>query len=352
MSDIARHIELLLQRYECVVLPGWGAFLCNYNAAHFTDQEQLRLDPPARFLAFNELLATSDGLLADSIARAEGTTFEKAQAEIASTLAQMRKQLEMAGELEFGRLGTFTLSLDRTLIFLPKKRSTANGPLYGLRPLILHPIEQIASTTAATPDTSAATEEPAAQRRISIFPWRAAAACAAAVAAVAVTAVLFLTKPIQVDRPVDTASIAPVEAPSTISDPLVEQEPLPAAKISEVPEISVVPESAEISPIGKQASLPAAESSEASDISKKSEVSEKSASPIRFNPSDRFVVIIASFPTRSQAETYLASNSSRQLGILEKDDRYRIYSATAPNRSEAENQKLLTGQSDAWIALR
>ncbi len=150
MSDLARHIELLLQRYECVVLPGWGAFLCSCNSARFTDEERVCLDPPARFLAFNELLDTPDGLLADSVARAEGISFEKAQAEIAATLAQMRAQLEMAGELEFGHLGTFTLSIERTLIFLPKKSSSANGPLYGLRPLRLQPVDKI-SIPASTP---------------------------------------------------------------------------------------------------------------------------------------------------------------------------------------------------------
>ncbi|MDE6528441.1 MAG: hypothetical protein K2L78_05290, partial [Muribaculaceae bacterium] len=78
MNSISAYIEMLLRKHECVVLPGFGAFLCNYVPARFADDNELTINPPSRCLAFNGELVDSDGLLASSIARKEGLTYEAA----------------------------------------------------------------------------------------------------------------------------------------------------------------------------------------------------------------------------------------------------------------------------------
>lgn len=77
-----------------------------------------------------------------------------------------------------------------------------------------------------------------------------------------------------------------------------------------------------------------------------------SAVAARFNDSDRYCVIVASFPTKEQADLYVGSHSGRSFGILEKDGRYRVYSATASTYAGATAQMDLVGQPDAWICRR
>ena len=60
-------------------------------------------------------------------------------------------------------------------------------------------------------------------------------------------------------------------------------------------------------------------------------------------------MIVASFATRSQAEVYVAQNGGSNLGILEKDDKFRVYGATGSTRDEANAQRALTGKADAWV---
>ena len=72
----------------------------------------------------------------------------------------------------------------------------------------------------------------------------------------------------------------------------------------------------------------------------------------RFNADDSYCVIVASFATRSQAETYMAEHSGKQLGVIEKDSRFRVYAATGSSYEQANSQKKFIGNADAWVCRR
>jgi cell division septation protein DedD len=72
---------------------------------------------------------------------------------------------------------------------------------------------------------------------------------------------------------------------------------------------------------------------------------------IHFNEGDAFCVIIASFPDADQANVYLKEHSSKSLGVLQQDGKYRVYAATGATYEEATTQKSIVGNG-AWICRR
>ena len=68
--QITTYINDLLYRYECVIIPGFGALLTQYHSARI-DSDTHVLFPPSKTLSFNRQLQTNDGLLANHIASVE-----------------------------------------------------------------------------------------------------------------------------------------------------------------------------------------------------------------------------------------------------------------------------------------
>ncbi|HQV36445.1 MAG TPA: SPOR domain-containing protein, partial [Flavobacterium sp.] len=60
---IEQHISQLLYRYQCVTVPGFGAFLTENRSAQLV-QDTNTFYPPKKVLSFNFHLKNNDGLLA------------------------------------------------------------------------------------------------------------------------------------------------------------------------------------------------------------------------------------------------------------------------------------------------
>lgn len=68
MERLSIHIEYLLLRHDCVVVPGFGAFI-NARSEARVDSESGQVYPMMREVRFNSALVHDDGLLAGSFAR-------------------------------------------------------------------------------------------------------------------------------------------------------------------------------------------------------------------------------------------------------------------------------------------
>ena len=75
--DLEKHVASLLYRYQCVVVPGFGAFLCQIKSASLQSESNTFL-PPYKELSFNAQLDKNDGLLVSHVAQAEGLSYEEA----------------------------------------------------------------------------------------------------------------------------------------------------------------------------------------------------------------------------------------------------------------------------------
>jgi hypothetical protein len=75
--QLTKHISYLLYRYDCVTVPGFGAFLGTPASAELdTDNETIY--PPTKQISFNAQLQSNDGLLANAIAVEQQTSYEQA----------------------------------------------------------------------------------------------------------------------------------------------------------------------------------------------------------------------------------------------------------------------------------
>ena len=128
---IANYISDLLYRYECVILPGFGAFLTQKKSAHF-DESAKAFYPPKKLISFNAQLKKNDGLLANYIADSKEISYPAAVYKIEEFVLQLNHELEKNRKLSLENLGSFTLSEDDILQFEPLKETNYLTEAFGL----------------------------------------------------------------------------------------------------------------------------------------------------------------------------------------------------------------------------
>jgi len=113
-----QYISDLLYRYECVILPEFGAFLTQFQSAQVHESTNA-FYPPKKRLSFNAQLTTSDGLLANYIAKTEMIPHEEASSKIASYVRFLYDGLHKGEAKTLKNVGTLTLDADNKLQFEP-----------------------------------------------------------------------------------------------------------------------------------------------------------------------------------------------------------------------------------------
>ena len=131
MFSIIEHIEYLITRHDCVVVPGWGAFIANYDNAAY-DEDRSSMIRPHRSIGFNAGVTHNDGLLAQSLVRREGMSYDEAMRFISDSVASFGKQLNKGSELSMGRLGYFCRREGRYNEFVSFSNPNAFDKFFGL----------------------------------------------------------------------------------------------------------------------------------------------------------------------------------------------------------------------------
>ena len=207
MFSIIEHIEYLLIHHDCVVIPEWGAFIANYSASSYDEQREV-MTRPLRSIGFNASLIHNDGLLAHSLMRREGMTYDQAMHFIADSVTTFRQQLARNNEVSMGRLGYFRCHEGRYMEFVQFGSENASDKFFGLADVDVKTVEVLEQELAA-----ASTPAVAVPEHRNLFS-RKSAQIAASVA-VLIGLGIVLTTPIIVDRNQPAmASMAPkVTAP-------------------------------------------------------------------------------------------------------------------------------------------
>jgi len=133
--QLEEHIADLLYRYQCVVVPGFGAFLSQIKSASL-QRDSNTFYPPYKELSFNARLDTNDGLLVSHIAQTEGDSFESILERVTSQSKQWKETLNSGGALKLSGLGTFRLNREEKMVFEPDTRTNYLMSSYGLSPVI------------------------------------------------------------------------------------------------------------------------------------------------------------------------------------------------------------------------
>ena len=129
--QITTYINDLLYRYECVIIPGFGALLTQYQSAKI-DGENQTFYPPAKTLSFNRQLQTNDGLLANYIASVEKCSYESSLQKLRNYTGKLSLQLSEKEVVSLSNIGDFHLNEENSVQFIPSSKQNFSTASFGL----------------------------------------------------------------------------------------------------------------------------------------------------------------------------------------------------------------------------
>lgn len=213
MSNLSRHIEYLLLRHDCVIVPGLGAFINSYENASL-DFEKGIFTPPLRKVGFNREIKVDDGLLADSYCRKLNVNFEEARQIIVHEVSEIKDSLTHGLIVKIGNIGNLHLGVEDNLVFYPINNTGKRAEELGYLPISL-PEKQDHSSDKEIDSTQSKEEQREEIRsdryyyfKIRKIYLKAAASIALIMAA---AGALFFYNPDLVDNKEQRASVMPVE---------------------------------------------------------------------------------------------------------------------------------------------
>lgn len=115
---IEKYISALLYRYQCVTVPGFGAFLTETISAAI-DIDSNTFYPPKKLISFNANLKNNDGLLANHIALHEKISYEQAVNNIGLAVSRWHANLMQGEKLAVKNIGEFAYNMEGSLVFTP-----------------------------------------------------------------------------------------------------------------------------------------------------------------------------------------------------------------------------------------
>ena len=115
---IETYISELLYRYQCVSIPGFGAFLSEWQSAQIAEGQNSFV-PPRKVISFNSNIKTNDGLLANHIALQEKTSYESALAKIQTQVVFWLEKLQNKDVLTIENIGEVYSNSENNLVFKP-----------------------------------------------------------------------------------------------------------------------------------------------------------------------------------------------------------------------------------------
>lgn len=295
MQRIVSHIEYLLDRHECVIVPGFGAFISSYKPASI-DTVNHTIMPPHRAISFNAELTHDDGLLASSYARALSIPYTAAVAAINEDVEFIKSVLNDGGEFRIGLLGNIHVENNSQLIFSPESSTFTSAGLKGIS-LEVKAKEEL---PVAVTELQAPTRYNRTIHRIMRY---------AAMLVILFGVGIVLSTPLTSNTEssnVIQASLCPIETSTATTEP--EDVFIPEFLISE-PQI----EEPEIIPA-----------------------------------TDNYCLVIASLATIEQANRFVSQAGNDAMGMFESNGRYRVYALTGPDAASVRNEQLEARYSGAW----
>lgn len=132
---IEKHISALLYRYQCVSVPGFGAFLTETLPAQLNN-DTYTFYPPKKLISFNANLKNNDGLLANHIALQEKISYEQAVANITQAVEVWNKRLQNWETIILKNLGTIAHNIEGNVVFTPDTPVNYLAEAFGLTNVI------------------------------------------------------------------------------------------------------------------------------------------------------------------------------------------------------------------------
>lgn len=309
MISMIEHIEYLMLSNDCVVVPGFGAFIAQYTSSHNCEQNST-FTSPKRSISFNASINHNDGLLANSIAKKASIPYAEALKQIEKSTTICRQALSDGSEVPFGRLGFFISNGEGHIEFIPFHHELANDDFFGLQSFTFPTLAERNAQVATEETVSETYSEPEINiGRRNWFSHKAVQIAASIVMLVCLT--FALSTPIIVDKP--THQLATLNVPTPT---------MPKHKVVKAEEIS------------QQKQVEAA--------------SEKKEA----NSNGRYAIIICSLKKQSQVAQYFQENKDiNPANVIKKNGYYMIYFNRGDNYQELvkEAKQMPKPYTEFWI---
>ncbi|MCI7316946.1 MAG: hypothetical protein MR542_02655 [Bacteroidales bacterium] len=303
------HIEYLMLSNDCVVVPGFGAFIAQYTSSNNCAQNST-FTSPKRSISFNASINHNDGLLANSIAKKASIPYAEALKQIEKSTTICRQALSDGSEVPFGRLGFFISNAEGHIEFIPFHHELANDDFFGLQSFSFPTLAERNAQVANEETVSETYSEPEINiGRRNWFSHKAVQIAASIVMLVCLT--FALSTPIIVDKP--THQLATLNVPTPT---------MPKHKVVKTEEIS----------LQKQVEA-ASEKKEA-------------------NSNGRYAIIICSLKKQSQVAQYFQENKDiNPANVIKKNGYYMIYFNRGDNYQELvkEAKQMPKPYTEFWI---
>lgn len=309
MISMIEHIEYLMLSNDCVVVPGFGAFIAQYTSSNNCAQNST-FTSPKRSISFNASINHNDGLLANSIAKKALIPYAEALKQIEKSATICRQALSDGSEVPFGRLGFFISNAEGHIEFIPFHHEYANDDFFGLQSFSFPTLAERNAQVATEETVSETYSEPEINiGRRNWFSHKAVQIAASIVMLVCLT--FALSTPIIVDKP--THQLATLNVPTPT---------MPKHKVVKTEEIS----------LQKQVEA-ASEKKEA-------------------NSNGRYAIIICSLKKQSQVAQYFQENKDiNPANVIKKNGYYMIYFNRGDNYQELvkEAKQMPKPYTEFWI---
>lgn len=332
MISFVEHIEYLILNHDCVIIPGWGALIAQHTSARF-DEENSVILPPMRSISFNQSINHNDGLLADSISRKEGIGYNDAKSFIEEEVRALKIQLNSGTEISIGRLGFFHTNEEGSLVFEPYRSKTVQSNLFGFAALEMPTLEQLRAREVEK--VVPRIREQARKSKFNVPVLRYAASIMLLIAMS-----LVLTTPISFDKSKNDFASLNILRTNEIPKPknTVKRE-LYLALPQEESETKVESSSSDVALIDPIV-----------PIRNTPKVNKMATNKLKF------YLVVASLPSKSLAQKHIINSKDKNMQILEKDGKYRIYVASGESyesvvKTKAQNN-IDSIYPGAWICKR
>ena len=132
---IEKHISDLLYRYQCVTVPGFGAFLTETVSAHVIGSAS-SFFPPKKVVSFNANVKNNDGLLANHVALQEKMSYELAVIKIGDVVNEWTYLLQNRNRVVLKNIGEISVNNEMNWVFEPANTVNYLTDSFGLTPFV------------------------------------------------------------------------------------------------------------------------------------------------------------------------------------------------------------------------
>lgn len=130
MENLNKYIKELLFIYDCVIVPGFGAFVSNYGEAKHIELTH-SFYPPKKNIRFNKNLTYNDGLLINTIAKNLKISYLEAESKVKTEVQNICLALDANEKIYLKGIGTFEYKNNK-LVFNQDTKQNFLAESFGL----------------------------------------------------------------------------------------------------------------------------------------------------------------------------------------------------------------------------